>query len=144
MNGSVSELYCIESVAAQQGIQGKEYDSEALSRPSIHQCSWFCAYRMGTHLSQRQPSEIEEIATEFIRVTREKLQMSCRDEDYIINMDQTPVPFSYDPKKTIEVVGRRTIHIRKSTCDMKCATCALTVTASGKMITPLFVFKGNN
>ena len=25
---------------------------------------------------------------------------------------------------------------------MKCATCALTVTASGKMITPLFVFKG--
>ena len=28
--------------------------------------------------------------------------------------------------------------------DTKCATCALTVTASGKMLTPLFVFKGNN
>ena len=27
---------------------------------------------------------------------------------------------------------------------MKHATCALTVTASGKMITPLFVFKGKN
>ena len=27
---------------------------------------------------------------------------------------------------------------------MKHATCALTVTASGKMITPLFVFKGEN
>ena len=27
---------------------------------------------------------------------------------------------------------------------MKCATCALTVTASGKMITPLFVFKSKN
>ena len=93
-------------------------------------------HRMGTHLSQRQPSEMEEIATDFIRVTWEKLQMSCRDEAYIINMDQTPVPFSYDPKKTIEVVGRRTIHIRKSTCDTKRATCALTVTASGKMITP--------
>ena len=101
-------------------------------------------HRMGTHLSQRQPSEMEEIATDFVRVTREKLQMSCRDKAYIINMDQTPVPFSYDPKKTIEVVGQRTIHIRKSTCDTKCATCALTVTASGKMITPLFVFKGNN
>ena len=47
-------------------------------------------------------------------------------------------------KKTIEVVGQRTIHIRKSTSDTKHATCALTVTASGKMITPLFVFKGNN
>ena len=100
--------------------------------------------RMGTHLLLRQPSEMEEIGTDFVCVTREKLQMSCRDEDYIINMDQTPVPFSYDPKKPIEVVGRRTIHIRKSTCDMKRATCALTVTASGKMITPLFVFKGNN
>ena len=101
-------------------------------------------HRMGTHLSQCQPSEMEEIAADFIRVTQEKLQMSCRDEAYIINMDQTPVPFSYDPKKTIEVVGRRTIHIRKSTCNTKCATCALTVTASGKMITPLFVFKRNN
>ena len=101
-------------------------------------------HRMGTHLLQHQPSEMEEIATGFVRVTREKLQMSCRDEDYIINMDQTPIPFSYDPKKTIEVVGQRTIHIRKTTCDMKRASCALTVTASGKMITPLFVFKGNN
>ena len=54
---------------------------------------------MGTHLAQRQPSEMEEIATDFVCVTREKLQMSCRDKAYIINMDQTPVPFSYDPKK---------------------------------------------
>ena len=101
-------------------------------------------HRMGTHLSQCQPSEMEAIAAEFVCVTREKLQMSCRDEAYIIIMDQTPVPFLYDPKKASEVVGQRTIHIRKSTCDTKHATCALTVTASGKMITPLFVFKGNN
>ena len=87
---------------------------------------------------------MEEIATDFICVTWEKLQMSCRDKAYIINMDQTPVLFSYDPKKTIEVVGRRTLHIKKSTCDTKRATCVLTVTASGKMITPLFGFKGNN
>ena len=98
---------------------------------------------MGTHFSQCQPSEMEEIAADFICVTWEKLQMSCRDESYIINMDQTPVPFSYDLKK-IEVIGQRTIHIRKSTSNTKCATCVLTVTASGKMITPLFVFKGNN
>ena len=50
-------------------------------------------HRMGTHLSQCQPSEMEEIAADFICVTQEKLQMSCRDEAYIINMDQTPVPF---------------------------------------------------
>ena len=55
-------------------------------------------HRMGSHLSQCQPSEMEEIAADFACVTREKLQMSCKDKAYIINMDQTPVPFSYDPK----------------------------------------------
>ena len=59
-------------------------------------------HRMGTHLSQCQPSEMEEIATDSVCVTQEKLQMSCRDEAYIINMDQTPVPFLYDPKKTLK------------------------------------------
>ena len=57
---------------------------------------------MGTHLSQHQPSEMEEIAADFICVTCEKLQMSCRDKAYIINMDQTPLPFSYDPKKPLK------------------------------------------
>ena len=57
---------------------------------------------MGTHLSQHQPSEMEEIATDFICVTHEKLQMSCRDKACVINMDQAPVPFSYDPKKPLK------------------------------------------
>ena len=59
-------------------------------------------HRMGTHLLQCQPSEMEEIATDFVRVTWEKLQMNCRDKDYIINMDQTPVPFLYYPKKPLK------------------------------------------
>ena len=59
-------------------------------------------HRMGTHLSQRQPSEMEEIAADFVCVTQKKLQMSCRDEAYIINMDQTPVLFSFDPKKPLK------------------------------------------
>ena len=62
-------------------------------------------HRMGTHLSQCQPSEMEEIVTDFVCVTHQKLRMSCRDEAYVIKMDQTPVPFSYNPKKPIEVVG---------------------------------------
>ena len=56
-------------------------------------------HQMGTHLSQCQLSEMEEIAADFICVTHEKLQMSYRDEAYITNMDQTPVPFSYNPTK---------------------------------------------
>ena len=57
-------------------------------------------------------------------------------------MDQTPVPFTYNSRKTLEVVGRRTVHVRKSTNDTKRATFAMTVTASGKILKPLIIFKG--
>ena len=57
-------------------------------------------------------------------------------------MDQTPIPFTFNSKMTLEVVGARTVHVRKSTNDTKCATAAITVTASGKMLLPLLVFKG--
>lgn len=42
----------------------------------------------------------------------------------------------------MEVVGHCTVHIRKSTNDTKRATFAMTVTASGKFLKPLLVFKG--
>ena len=64
--------------------------------------------------------------------------------DFILNMDQTP--FTYDARKTLEVqdvVGRRTVHMRKSTNDTKRATFAMTITASDKLLKPLLaVFKG--
>ena len=100
-------------------------------------------HRMGTHLSQCQPSEMEEIASDFVCVTHEKLQMSCGDKAYVINMDQTPVSFHMIQKNhrsgwtkdnSYQEVNIRYEH----------ATCALTVTAFGKMIAPLFVFKGKN
>ena len=57
-------------------------------------------------------------------------------------MDQTPIPFSFNSKTTLEVVGARTVHVCKSTNDTKCTTAAITVTASGKMLLPHLVFKG--
>ena len=73
---------------------------------------------------------------------RVKLAQPNRHADYIINMDQTPIPFTFNSKRTLEMVGKKTIHIRKSTNDTKRATLALTVTASGKMIRPMLIFKG--
>ena len=57
-------------------------------------------------------------------------------------MDQTPIPFTFNAKNTLESVGRRTVHIRKSTNDTKRVTCAMTVSASGLVLTPFLVFKG--
>ena len=87
----------LKALQLSKEFRGKTYTAR---HSAVH---WFInvhsfMHWMGTHLSQCQPSEMEEFATDFICVTHEKLQMSCRDEAYIINMDQTPVPFSYDPK----------------------------------------------
>ena len=57
-------------------------------------------------------------------------------------MDQTPVPFTYNARSTLDIVGIQTVHIHKLSSDTKHATCALTVTASGKMLTPMLIFKG--
>ena len=65
-----------------------------------------------------------------------------RDQDFIINMDQSPIPFTFDIQRTLEVACARTVCICKSTCDTKRATSAITITASGRMLTPVLVFKG--
>ena len=99
-------------------------------------------YRMGTHESQRDPRETAAEALDYMKHVRVKLAQPNQHADCIINMDQTPIPFTFNSKRTLEMVGKKTIHIRKSTNDMKRATLALTVTASGKMIRPMLIFKG--
>ena len=99
-------------------------------------------HRMATHESQKDPRETRAASLDFLRLMRPKLTQPCRHQDFIINMDQTPVPFTFNSKRTLELVGRRTVNVRKSTNDTKRATFAMTVTASGKILKPLLVFKG--
>ena len=72
-------------------------------------------HRMGTHESQRAPSEMASLADDYVRTIRPKLLQCNRHQDYILNMDQTPVPFTFNSKRTLELVGQQTVHIRKST-----------------------------
>jgi hypothetical protein len=39
--------------------------------------------------------------------------------NFIINMDQTPVYFSMMPSSTLDLVGCKTVHVRKSTTGTK-------------------------
>jgi len=98
--------------------------------------------RMATRESQKDPRETEGIALDFIEMMRPKVSQKNRHQDFIINMDQTPVPFTFNEKRTLELVGKRTINVRKSTNDTKRVTYAATITASGKTLTPYLVFKG--
>jgi hypothetical protein len=102
----------------------------------------FC---LGTHESQRACAEAVVEALDYIQnVAHPKVsvQQGICHEDFILNMDQTPILFTYNARKTIEVVGRHTIHIQKSTNDTKRATFAMTVTSSGKILKPILIFKG--
>ena len=99
-------------------------------------------HQLGTHESQKAPEETQTEALDFMGVIRPKLQLQCKSKAFILNMDQTPILFTFNSKMTLEVVGARTVHVRKSTNDTKWATAAITVTASGKMLLPLLVFKG--
>jgi hypothetical protein len=100
-------------------------------------------FRLGTNESQRSPTETAAEAIDFMMtIARPKVNQPHRHPDFIINMDQTPIPFTFNSKSTLETAGRRTVHIRKSTNDTKRATFAMTTTASGLILKPLLVFKG--
>ena len=73
---------------------------------------------------------------------RGKLIEPCRHHDYIINMDQIPIPFICNSNKMLKIIGRRIINARKSINDTKRATFAITICASGRVLKTLIVFKG--
>ena len=79
----------------------------------------------------------------IVNDVRPKVMETTRHQDLILNMDQTPVPFMYNARKTLEIVGRCTVHIvRKSTCDTMRATFAMTVNASGMLVLkPVIILK---
>jgi hypothetical protein len=105
-------------------------------------CAHSFVYRMGTHLSQRPPEEVSVEAKDYMHLIRPFLVGPHRDRRFIINMDQTPVYFAMNAKRTLELVGTKTIHVRTSTHDTKRATLAVTITADGTVLPLMVVFKG--
>jgi len=99
-------------------------------------------YRMGTHVSQRNPEEVRQEATEYMEVMRRIVVGPHRDMRYIINMDQTPVYFAMNAKRTIDVVGVKTVHVRTSPHDTKRATVAVSITGAGSVLPSMVIFKG--
>ena len=84
--------------------------------------------RMATHTAQKHFRETEDSSRDFIAMMRERT--IDRNRDDILNMDQTPISYSYHSNKTLDTRGARTIHVRASTTDTKRVTVAATVTAS--------------
>ena len=99
-------------------------------------------YRMGTHVSQHKPDEVAAESSDYMDLMRQIVEGPHRDRRFIINMDQTPVYFTMNAKRTLEVIGVKTVHIRTSTNDTKRATVAVTITGSGAVLPSMVIFKG--
>jgi hypothetical protein len=96
--------------------------------------------RATTHTAQKNYHKTMEESHHFIEMMWDKV--ADRDPTLIINMDQTPIPFSFHSAKTLEKNGTRTIHVHASTSDTKRVTLAATVDASGRMLPLMLIFKG--
>ncbi len=99
-------------------------------------------YRMGMQTLQRPPAEIESEALNFMRFMRQIVFGSNCDRRYILNMDQTPVYFLMNAKHTLELIGKKTVHIRTSSDDTKQVTIAVTIAAVGTVLPLMLIFKG--
>ena len=100
-------------------------------------------YRIGTNVCQRSPDSMRSEAADFMIDARLIVNQPTRHQDFIINMDQTPVYFTLQRGKTLAKRGSRTVHCRKSTDDTRRSTFSFTITASGRVLTPYLVFKGS-
>ena len=97
-------------------------------------------YCMGTHQSQRKPEEVAAEALDYMNLICALLMGPHCDWRFILIMDQTPAYFCMTQKKTLEVVGVKTVHICTSTSNMKHATVEVTIAADGTVLPLTIVF----
>jgi hypothetical protein len=97
-------------------------------------------FRMGMHTSQCPPAKRESNTIDFMRFMRQIVVSSNRDRRYILDMDQTPVYFLMNAKRTLELIGEKTVHIRTSSDDTKRVTVAVTIAADGMVLPPVLIF----
>ncbi len=98
-------------------------------------------YRMGTHVCQRKPEEVEVEASNFMCLIHPLLFGPHRVWRFILNMDQMPVYISMSTKKMLELVGKKTIHIRTLTNNTRWATVAVTIAGDGTILPLTIIFK---
>ena len=99
--------------------------------------------RLKTHEAQTAPAEKREEAKAWVATVVPILTQPNHHQHWIVNVDQTPVPFTMTPKTTLNEQGSRTVNVRSSTGSKMQLTLAVFVTASGKKkLTPCIIFKG--
>lgn len=98
--------------------------------------------RRKTHVAQEHPQATRDQAQEWLNETRPILSGPTVNKRYVINMDQTPIPFSLAGRSTLTLKGEKTVTVRASGNDKTRCTVCLTVCADGTKLKPMVIFKG--
>ena len=89
---------------------------------------------MCTHISQNLPKDLEKKIKDF--------RSEVTKNEYIANMDETPVYLDLVPNKVVDKKGKKTIQVCTTTSEKNRITATLCCTAAGKLLPPFVVFKG--
>ena len=98
--------------------------------------------RIKTNVAQWPQKETVEEAKTFVNSMIPRFVGPHRHQDYILNMDQSPIFFDAIPSTTLELRGTNSINFRTSSSSTIRVTLAVAITASGKSLMPMLVFKG--
>ena len=96
---------------------------------------------MGTHMLQCVQAEVESEALDFMLFMRIKVFGENHNWRVVIYMDQTPVYFSMNAKRTLELIEKKTITIYTLMDDTKQITLAATICADGTVLLLMLVYK---
>jgi len=131
-------IHSCNGICSRNFERGWQLCSNVLCNDLLSVMDWFISWACIFH-SRIQGSEGHSGA--FMEMVCRMLPGPSRNKDYIINMDQSPIPFTFNRQRTWELVGTCPAQVCKLTCDTEWATLVVTITALGKMITPILVFK---
>lgn len=96
--------------------------------------------REKTHVAQKVIN-MQDCA-DFVEMVNERNSVYNISKDFIINMDETPLYNDQKPNKTVADKGSRSVEGLKTRTGDYRSTVMLSVTASGKKLPPMIIFKG--
>ena len=102
--------------------------------------------RKSSHIGQPLNKNAKDEYYNFLYevVKKRKINNINDNFDLIINCDETPLFFEMVDNKTIDNIGEKNIVIATNGSEKKHITLILGITASGKKLKPLLIFKGES
>ena len=98
--------------------------------------------RETTHVAQRRLDDTRDEALQWLTIARPIVSANGVQQKFILNMDQTPVPVSLHPGRTLAQKGSNTVAYRSTKGSVNRITVSLTISSAGDKLKPFLIFHG--